>query len=313
MKKIVIAGGGAMGSQIAFQAAYCGYNVTIWLRSENFFEETKKRIDNLYNTYVDTLNLMSTPEGKNEHTWCMGLASKDFVLDELLAKTNFAAKTIKLETNLKQAVENADLVYEAIVEDYDAKVNFYKMVSPLLREDTILATASTSIVPSKLLKGVSNPANFLGFHPSSPLIKNNLVEIMVHEKTSTKVFAEMVDFAESLNLVSVQLLKEQKGYLLNSCLIPFLFAALDLYCKGISNYENIDKAWTKGTGAELGPFQMIDRIGLKTVNDVVNGYRKVPGFSASYDLNGIYKMLKQYVDQGKLGVFTGEGFYKYSK
>lgn len=313
MKKIVIAGGGSIGSQIAFQAAYCGYNVTIWLRSENFFEETKKRIDDLYNKYVETLKLMSTPEGKSMNKWCMGLAKGDFVLDELLAKTNFAAKTIKLETNLKRAVEDADLVYEAIVEDVDSKINFFKMVSPLLKEDTILATASTSILPSKLLKGVSNPANFIAFHLSSPLIEHNLVEIMIHEKTSTKVFAEMVDFAESINLVSVQLLKEHKGYLLNSCLIPFLFAALDLYCKGISNYENIDKAWTIGTGAELGPFQIIDRIGLKTVNDVVNGYRKVPSLIAPYDFNGIYKMLKQYVDQGKLGVFSGEGFYKYSK
>ena len=104
--------------------------------------------------------------------------------------------------------------------------------------------------------------------------------------------------------------KEKSGYLLNSMLIPLLFSGMDLMVNGISDPESIDKAWTLGTGAPKGPFQILDTVGLKTAYEIVSMYVKIPGFLAPYNFKGMHKMLKSYIDQGKLGYSTGEGFYK---
>ena len=107
--------------------------------------------------------------------------------------------------------------------------------------------------------------------------------------------------------------KEKSGYLLNSMLIPFLFSALDLVVNEISDPASIDKAWTIGTGSPEGPFKILDTVGLKTAYDIVEMYVKIPSFLAPYNFKGMHKLLKQYIDEGKLGVASGEGFYKYEK
>jgi 3-hydroxybutyryl-CoA dehydrogenase len=96
-------------------------------------------------------------------------------------------------------------------------------------------------------------------------------------------------------------------------LVPFLFAGMDLYVNGISDPESIDKAWTLGTSAPEGPFHILDVVGLKTAYNIVEMYVKVPSFLAPYNFKGMAKMLKTYIDAGKLGKSTGEGFFKYKK
>ena len=90
-----------------------------------------------------------------------------------------------------------------------------------------------------------------------------------------------------------------------------LFSGMDLMVNGISDPESIEKAWTLGTGAPKGPFQILDTVGLKTAYEIVGMYVKIPGFLAPYNFKGMHKMLKSYIDQGKLEYSTGEGFYKY--
>ncbi|MCI7553966.1 MAG: 3-hydroxyacyl-CoA dehydrogenase [Tenericutes bacterium] len=314
MKKIVIIGGGVLGSQIAFQSAYCGFDVTIWLRSEGSIQRTKEKLAMVKQEYIDAINLMNTEEGKSFNNWCRGIADvDDFNVDKCLETVEKAFESINLELNLESAIKDADLIVESMAEDFDAKKDFYKMMAPLVNSNTIVVTNSSTLLPSKLAKFTGCPNRFLALHFANSIWKNNTAEVMVQPSTEEKYFNEVVKFAKQIRMIALPLKKEKSGYLLNSMLIPLLFSGLDLYVNGISDPESIDKAWTLGTGAPKGPFKILDTIGLQTAYNVVLIYVKVPSFLAPYNFKGMEKLLKKYIDEGKLGMSSGEGFYKYDK
>ena len=314
MKNIVIMGGGVLGSQIAFQTAFCDYNVTVWLRSEGSIERTKAKLEWVKKSYIDAINLMDTPEGKSFNNWCRGISDADsFNKDELINKVMGLSDKIKLELDMKKALEDADLVIESMAEDFEAKKDLYLKMSPLLPEKTIVVTNSSTMLPSKLAKYTGRPDKFLALHFANSIWKNNTAEVMVQPKTEEEYFNEVMEFAKGIRMIALPLKKEKSGYLLNSMLIPLLFSGLDLYVNGVSDFESIDKAWLLGTGAPKGPFQILDTIGLETAYNVVEMYLKVPSFLAPYNFKGMAKVLKEYIDAGKLGKVSGEGFYKYDK
>lgn len=314
MKNIVIMGGGVLGSQIAFQTAFCDYNVTVWLRSEGSIERTKSKLELVKNSYMDAINLMAMPEGKSFNNWCRGIADADnFNKDELINKVMGLSDKIKLELDMKKALEDADLVIESMAEDFEAKKDLYLKMAPLLPEKTIVVTNSSTMLPSKLAKYTGRPDKFLALHFANSIWKNNTAEVMMHPKTEEKYFNEVMEFAKSIRMIALPLKKEKSGYLLNSMLIPLLFSGLDLYVNGVSDFESIDKAWLLGTGAPKGPFQILDTVGLETAYKIVEMYLKVPSFLAPYNFKGMAKVLKEYIDAGKLGKASGEGFYKYDK
>ena len=314
MKNIVIMGGGVLGSQIAFQTAFCDYNVTVWLRSEGSIERTKAKRELVKNSYIDAINLMAMPEGKSFNNWCRGIADVDnFNKDELINKVMGLSDKIKLELDMKKALEDADLVIESMAEDFEAKKDLYLKMAPLLPEKTIVVTNSSTMLPSKLAKYTGRPDKFLALHFANSIWKNNTAEVMMHPKTEEKYFNEVMEFAKSIRMIALPLKKEKSGYLLNSMLIPLLFSGMDLYVNGVSDFESIDKAWLLGTGAPKGPFQILDTVGLETAYNIVEMYLKVPSFLAPYNFKGMAKVLKKYIDAGKLGKASGEGFYKYDK
>lgn len=314
MKNIVIMGGGVLGSQIAFQTAFCDYNVTVWLRSEGSIERTKAKLELVKNSYMDAINLMAMPEGKSFNNWCRGIADADnFNKDELINKVMGLSDKIKLELDMKKALEDADLVIESMAEDFEAKKDLYLKMAPLLPEKTIVVTNSSTMLPSKLAKYTGRPDKFLALHFANSIWKNNTAEVMMHPKTEEKYFNEVMEFAKSIRMIALPLKKEKSGYLLNSMLIPLLFSGMDLYVNGVSDFESIDKAWLLGTGAPKGPFQILDTVGLETAYKIVEMYLKVPSFLAPYNFKGMAKVLKEYIDAGKLGKASGEGFYKYDK
>lgn len=314
MKNIVIMGGGVLGSQIAFQTAFCDYNVTVWLRSEGSIERTKAKLELVKNSYIDAINLMAMPEGKSFDNWCRGIADADnFNKDELINKVMGLSDKIKLELDMKKALEDADLVIESMAEDFEAKKDLYLKMAPLLPEKTIVVTNSSTMLPSKLAKYTGRPDKFLALHFANSIWKNNTAEVMMHPKTEEKYFNEVMEFAKSIRMIALPLKKEKSGYLLNSMLIPLLFSGMDLYVNGVSDFESIDKAWLLGTGAPKGPFQILDTVGLETAYKIVEMYLKVPSFLAPYNFKGMAKVLKEYIDAGKLGKASGEGFYKYDK
>ena len=321
-KKIVVSGGGILGSQIAFQSAYCGYDVTILIRKEDSIEEVKEKLNKLYNTYVETIELMSTKEGKNDNNWARGIAAKDNFKKELcLENVKKALESIKIETEQGVALKDADLLVESITENFDIKTSFYKQIAQLLPEKTVVVTNSSTLLPSKLAKYTGRPNKYLSLHFANSIWKNNIAEVMRHNDTDEKYFDEIVTFAESINMIPLAARKEKSGYLLNSLLVPFLLSAMDLVANGVSDPETIDKAWTLGTGAPRGPFEILDVVGLETARNIVLQYQKVPDLfdpllkkmMLPYNYDGMLRVINKYIDEGKLGKSTKEGFYKYDK
>lgn len=312
MKKIVVAGGGVLGSQIAFQTAYCGFDVTIWLRSEGSIGRTQPKLDQLRETYIETINLMATEEGKTPGNWARGIAEYDeFDKEACLEKAEAAYKNIKLELDMKKAVSGADLVIESMAENVEEKIAFYKKLAPLLEEKTILVSNSSTLMPSRFARYTGRAEKYLSLHFANMIWKNNIAEVMAQDKTERKYFDRIMKFAEEIKMIPLPVNKEKGGYLLNSMLVPLLFSGMDLFVNGVSDPESIDKAWRLGTGAPRGPFEIVDIIGLTTAYNVVKMYVKVPSFLAPYNFKGMEKMLKEYIDAGKLGKSAGEGFYKY--
>ena len=144
---------------------------------------------------------------------------------------------------------------------------------------------------------------------------------MGHSNTDEKYFNEIVEFSKAINMIPLAAKEEKSGYLLNSMLVPFLLCAMDLISNGVSDPETIDKAWTLGTGAPKGPFQILDTVGLETAKNIVEQYQKVPNIfdpllkkmMLPYNYDGMLEILNKYIEEGKLGKSTGEGFYKYNK
>ncbi len=315
---VVIGGGGVLGSQIAFQSAFTGFQVTIWLRSVSSITRTQPKIDKLKETYIEAIEKMASGEGP----WCAGIADEDnFNKEELIAKVNQAYENIKLELDMKKAVSDADLIIESMAENPKDKIAFYKMLAPLLPEKTVIVTNSSTLLPSEFAKYTGRPDKYLSLHFANSIWKNNTAEIMAQSLTDKKYFDEIMQFANQIRMIALPVLKEKNGYLLNSMLVPFLLSGLDLYASGVSDPQSIDIAWTHGTGAPKGPFQIFDTVGLTTAYNIVHQYQSVPGIFSPllkkmmmpYNFKAMEAILNRYIEEGKLGVASGEGFYKYER
>ena len=315
-KKVVIAGGGVLGSQIALQSAYWGFETTIWLRSEGSIERTKPKLEQFRNTIAEEINLMA----QDSSFVCRGLIDEGkFDKDECLNRINNAYDSIKLETDMAKAVKDADIVIESMAEEVNAKKEFYEKLAPHLEEKTVLVTNSSTLLPSTFAKYTGRPEKFLSLHFANYIWRNNIAEVMVQEKTDNRYFEEVKQFASEIHMIPLPVNKEKNGYLLNSMLVPFLLSGLDLVANGVSDPESVDTAWKTGTGAPRGPFEIFDVVGLITAKNIVEQYQKVPGLVTPllkkmmlpYNFKAMLKILDEYIDAGKLGRSSGEGFYKY--
>ena len=320
MKKVVIAGGGVLGSQIAFQAAYCGFDVTIWLRSQGSIGRTQPKIDGLRNSYIEAIKLMDSPQGASN--WCRGIADAgNFDPQKCLEQVEKAYSEIKLELDMAKAAADADIIIESVAENVKDKVAFYEALAPLMPAKTILCTNSSTLLPSTFAKYTGRPDKYLSMHFANSIWKNNTAEVMAQDQTSREAFDAVVAFANDIRMVALPVNKEKNGYLLNSMLVPFLLSGLDLYVNGVSDPASIDKAWKYGTGAPRGPFEIFDVVGINTARNIVLQYQKVPGLFSPllkkmlmpYNFKGMLSVLQKMIDEGKLGRSSGEGFYKYSK
>lgn len=315
MQNLTVLGGGVLGAQIALQSAFQGKKVTIWLRTPASVDRCEKKLKSIVASYEKEIDLMARHQLSAED-WCFGICDFDPDLSQETA-TNLkktlknARKTLILEQNLEKSVQNADLIIEATTEDLKQKKDLLTRVSPFLSKNAILATNSSTILPSKMLPVVKNPENFLAIHFANSIWKNNTAEIMRTKKTSDETFARAIDFAREIRMIPLPLQKEKSGYLLNSMLVPFLFSALDLLVTGVSDVETIDRAWKHGVGVKEGPFEILDVVGIKTASAIVKMYTKIPSVFAPYHFRAIDKYLEQMIEDGKIGKISGEGFYKY--
>ena len=309
IKKVVVAGGGVLGSQIALQSAYCGFDVTIWLRSEGSIERAKPKLERFKNIYVDTLEKMKT----DANAYCRGLSKKtdlsDSEIDELKQNAEDAYNNIILTTSYDEAASGADLIIEAIAENPEQKIAFYQELAKHMDEETILVTNSSTLLPSMFAEYTGRPEKYLSLHFANTIWENNTAEVMGHPGTDQKYYDEVAQFAEDINMIPLKLKKEQPGYILNSLLVPFLSAAEALLANDVADHETIDKTWILATGAPAGPFHILDIVGLTTAYNIIimnpeaQDQNTTPG--------KIAKMLKEKIDAGKTGINDGEGFYKY--
>lgn len=283
-RNITVAGSGVLGSQIAYQTAFKGFNVSVYDINDEALERAKERIVNLKPRYQEDLGATSEA-------------------------VNAAYDRISFSSDLSQAVADADLVIEAIPEVVQMKIDFYKKLGEAVPAKTIFATNSSTLLPSQFAHATARPEKFLALHFANEIWKNNTAEIMRHPGTDMKVFDEVIAFAKAIGMVALPLHKEQPGYILNSLLVPLLEAAQLLLVKEVADVETIDKTWMVATGAPLGPFAILDVVGINTAYNI--GLAKAQA-TVDQNFEKVAALLKsEYVDKGKLGRATGEGFYKY--
>ncbi len=308
-RKVTIAGGGVLGSQIAFQTAFKGFDVTVWLRSEGSIGRTQPKLERLKNIYLATLEAMKT----NPLAYAGGLSDKkdltDEEIDALKAQVEMAYAGMKLTTSYEEAAADCDLLIESIAENPEEKIAFYTELAKHLPEKTVLATNSSTLLPSAFAQYTGRPEKYLALHFANEIWRFNTGEVMGHPGTDPKYYEQVAEFAAAIGMVPLRLHKEQPAYILNSLLVPLLNAAQMLLATDVASVEDIDRCWEIATGAPAGPFKILDKVGLTTAYNIVS---MRPEAKDPNTLPGkIAAMLKSYIDQGKLGINAGEGFYKY--
>ncbi len=313
-KNVVVAGGGVLGSQIAFQSAYCGFNVTVWLRSEGSIERSKPKFERWNKIYQDSLESYRDKCGTDYPYFAQGLVSDLKTLtpekiDELKAQAQKAHDGMVYETDMAKAFADADLIIESVAEDPAQKIEFYKKAAQCMPEKTVLATNSSTMLPSQFAEYTGRPEKYLALHFANEIWKYNTAEVMGHPATEQVYYDQVAEFAEAINMIPLKLKKEQPGYILNSMLVPFLSAGQALWAKEVADPETIDLTWRKATGAPAGPFQILDVVGLATAYNIVSMNPAAKDPESVY--SKIAAKLKEMIDAGKTGVNAGEGFYKY--
>ncbi|WP_010288594.1 3-hydroxyacyl-CoA dehydrogenase [Kurthia massiliensis] len=278
---VTVAGSGVLGSQIAFQSAFFGFEVTVYDINEAAIEKAKVLLKKHQETYGNYFNDT--------------------------ARAQKAFDSLRYETDLAKAVVDADLVIEAVPERIDIKQSFYEQLAAVAPAKTVFATNSSTMLPSQFAQFTGRPEKFLALHFANEIWKNNTAEVMGHPGTEPQYAEQVVAFAREIGMIPFHLHKEQPGYILNSLLVPFLDAGLNLWAKGVADPETIDKNWMIATGAPTGPFAILDVVGMETPYNLnlAKAEKGVPGAQEIAD------KLKTYIDAGKLGVNAGEGFYQY--
>ena len=280
IRHVTLVGAGVLGAQIAFQTAFKGFDVSAYVPDQAALDKAGKAIDWLQRRYLQDI---------------------DGADPQALAA---AAGRIRWTTDLAAAVKDADLVIEAIPEQLELKRRVYAELGRLAPATAIFATNSSTLLPSSMADATGRPERFIALHFANEIWLHNVAEVMGHAGTDPEVFSTLVRFANDIGMVPVEIHKEKAGYVLNSLLVPLMSAASELLVDGIAEHEAIDRTWKIATGSPRGPFEIYDIVGLGTAYHIsLAGGPKQQAFA---------RLLKErYIDHGKLGVETGEGFYRY--
>ncbi|HFI0056359.1 3-hydroxyacyl-CoA dehydrogenase family protein [Streptococcus sp. P25B114] len=283
IKRVAVIGSGLMGRQIALNSALYGYTVFLNDKNEEALEKAKEWT-------VDYLN---------------GRIAKGKLTQEHIDDVN---KVLFFEPDIKLAVEDVDLVIEAIIEDRQIKFDFFKEVTELVKPGTILATNSSFMVSSLFKDAVREPELLANFHYFNPALVMKLVEVVKGEHTSMETVERLMDFARNTGKDPVFVMKENDGFLANSVLRAVSRKAMELYDEGIASYQDIDTAVEKGLNYPMGPFRLMDLTGIDLAYLAAKRQQDETGERRP----GIELLEKMY-NEKKWGRKTGEGFYKYTK
>ena len=277
---VTVIGSGVLGSQIAFQAAFFGKEVTVYDISEEILAELPARWDRLSGFYVRDME----------------------ATEEQLERTR---SRLHHSSDLAQALAEADVVIEAVPENLELKRKVWAQIGAAAPEKTVLCTNSSTLLPSDIAAATGHPERFLALHFANEVWKNNTGEVMGHAGTDPQAVQQVLEFAGQIGLVPIHVEKEQPGYVLNTLLVPFLNAATHLWVQDIAEPEEIDKTWRTATGSPLGPFQILDVVGMETVYQINLN-------AGTEESKKVAQRIKtEFIDRGRRGRDAGGGFYTY--
>jgi len=278
IKNILILGSGTLGLRIALASALNGYKVTIYDIREEAFEQAKKIQNDLIKMLIKSGTISENDSQK-------------------------AIQNQTFTTDAKLAAADADLVSESVTEDLALKKKVWAQFGELCPKDTIFTTNTSSLIPSLYAEETGRPELFCALH-FHDVFYANVVDIMPNPKTEPWIIDLLKAYGESIQQTVVIMKRESPGYIFNAMLISVLGAAGALVTYDVASIEDVDRSWIGNFKMPMGPFGIMDEIGLDTAWHVVHVFKdeKSKRFS---------KLLKKYIDQGKLGRKVGEGFYKY--
>jgi 3-hydroxybutyryl-CoA dehydrogenase len=281
VRKVGVAGCGLMGSGIAQVAAASGFTVVVREVESRLIDSGFARIDSSLAKFVEKGRLSP--------------AEKDAIRGRLRGTTALGD------------LADCDLVVEAIVEDLDAKMSFFKELGAIAPRSAIFASNTSSFPIGEMGEASGRPDRFVGLHFFNPVPLMKLVEVVRSEKTSEETLAKARAFAESLGKVPV-LAKDTPGFLVNRLLVPYLLEALRMLERGEATKEDLDVAMKFGCGYPMGPIELLDYVGLDTTLFIVEGWhRRFP----KEKLFEPPALLREMVRKNLLGRKTGRGFYEW--
>ncbi|XP_060782459.1 hydroxyacyl-coenzyme A dehydrogenase, mitochondrial isoform X2 [Neoarius graeffei] len=216
-------------------------------------------------------------------------------------------RNISTSTDAASVVKGTDLVVEAIVENLKVKQDLFSALDKVAPQHTIFASNTSSIPIADIAVSTTRLDRFGGLHFFNPVPLMKLVEVIQAQGTSQETFNTLLEFSKALGKHPVSCI-DAPGFIVNRLLVPYLTEAVRLHERGHGSKEDIDLAMKLGAGYPLGPFELLDYVGLDTVKFIIDGWSEMepenPLFSPS-------PLLNKLVSEGKLGKKTGEGFYKY--
>ncbi|SEB37683.1 3-hydroxybutyryl-CoA dehydrogenase [Tenacibaculum sp. MAR_2009_124] len=283
MKNIAVIGAGTMGNGIAHTFAQFGYNV-------HLIDISQAALDRGLATITKNLDRMIAKERITEN-------DKNDTLNNV---TTF--------TDLKDGVQNVELVIEAATENVDLKLKIFKDIDEHSGENTILATNTSSISITQIAAATSRPEKVIGMHFMNPVPIMKLVEIIRGYNTTDEVMKTIVDLTKKINKVPVEV-NDYPGFVANRILMPMINESIETLYNGVAGVAEIDTVMKLGMAHPMGPLQLADFIGLDVCLSILNvmydGFKN-PKYAPC-------PLLVNMVTAGKLGIKSGEGFYDYSE
>lgn len=278
IQNVCILGAGTLGTRVALQSALSGYKVRVYDINPKALEKSKVLMGKIVQQFAKTANLDANA-GLN--------AIEGIIFTDMPAN----------------AIMDADIVNESVLEDYEVKKDVWTLFGQIAPEKTIFTTNTSYMLPSMFADFSGRPDKFCALH-FHDVFYSKVVDIMPHPGTDPKLISLLMDFGRTLEQVPVFVKKENPGYIFNSMLMAFIGAAGKLITNDVGSIHDIDRSWMVNFHMPMGPFGILDSIGLDTAWHVTSNQKD----SASQKFAAF---LKTYIDQGKLGEKTGEGFYSY--
>ena len=285
IQKVGVLGCGLMGSGIAQVCATAGFDVTVLEVKQEFLDKGFADIEKSLAKFAER------PPEKG------GITPKQ--KDEIRAR-------LKGTTN-KVALADCDIIIEAIIENVEEKKKMYASLDSVVKKDAIFASNTSSISVTELLTAVKRPERFIGLHFFNPVPLMKLVEVVRTIATADDVYQTAYEFGKKLGKVPVRT-SDKTGFIVNRLLVPYLLDAIRAYEEGVGSIEDIDNAMKLGCGYPMGPFTLLDFVGLDTtyyITQVMYDEFKERRFASP-------PLLKRLVMAGWYGKKTGKGFYDYS-